>query len=98
METDNTAMLTQILRMVHEILDEVRQLKRHRNMILNSPILEFNEVCAMLHLSERTVRRLRETGELVGFVFNRHRMYSQEEVLNYIKSAERKGKQDKNQQ
>ena len=61
-ETDN--MIIEIRRMVHEILGEIRQMKRHRNMLGGSPILEFDEVCSMLHFSERQVRRLRETGQI----------------------------------
>lgn len=75
-DSENSAMILEIRRMVHEILGEIRQMKRHRNMLGGSPILEFDEVCSMLHFSERQVRRLRETGQLVGFVFNRRRMYS----------------------
>lgn len=89
---NDTPVLNQVLRMVHEILDEIRQMKRHRNMLGGTPILEFNEVCAMLHLSERQVRRLRETGQLEGFVFNRRRMYSLEEVTAFIKQVEREAK------
>lgn len=80
--------------MVHEILGEIRQMKRHRNMLGGSPILEFNEVCSMLHLSERQVRRLRETGLLMGFSYYRRRMYSLTEVTKFIALMERESKKN----
>ena len=76
-DSENSAMILEIRRMVHEILGEIRQMKRHRNMLGGSPILEFDEVCSMLHFSERQVRRLRETGQLVGFVFNRRYVFAE---------------------
>lgn len=91
-ESENSVMIIEIRRMVHEILGEIRQMKRHRNMLGGSPILEFNEVCSMLHLSERQVRRLRETGLLVGFSYYRRRMYSLNEVTKFIALMERESK------
>ena len=94
-DNENSAMILEIRRMVHEILGEIRQMKRHRNMLGGSPILEFDEVCSMLHFSERQVRRLRETGQLVGFVFNRRRMYSLKEVTEFIANMEREAKKSR---
>lgn len=88
-DSDSSTMIIEIRRMAHEILGEICQMKRHRNMLGGSPILEFDEVCSMLHFSERQVRRLRETGQLVGFSFNRHRMYSLKEVTEFIANMER---------
>lgn len=49
----------------------------------------------MLHISERQVRGLRETGQLVGFVFNRRRMYSLKEVTEFIANMEREAKKSR---
>lgn len=93
-ESDNNVIIIEIRRMVHEILGEIRQIKRHRNMLGGSPVLEFNEVCSMLHLSERQVRRLRESGLLVGFSYYRRRMYSLKEVTEFIAYMEREAKKN----
>lgn len=51
--------------MVKELHVDFQFLRRHRNVLFGTPILETDEVCAMLHLSVRHVRRLREKKELV---------------------------------
>jgi len=50
-------------------------------------MLEFPEVRERLKQSERQVRRLRESGELVGFTIGRRRMYLQSEVDAFIERS-----------
>lgn len=69
--------------MVKELHVDFQFLRRHRNVLFGTPILETDEVCAMLHLSVRHVRRLREKKELVGFNLGRRRMYFLTEVNDY---------------
>ena len=59
-------------------------LRKHRNVLSGTPILEFDEVCSLLRQSARSVRRLRETGQLVGFTFGRRRFYAMTEVQSFI--------------
>ena len=41
-------------------------------------------MCSLLRQSARSVRRLRETGQLVGFTFGRRRFYAMTEVQSFI--------------
>lgn len=77
-------MLTDIYKLVKGLFEDHQFLRKHRNMLHGTPILEFDEVCSMLRLSERSVRRLRESGKLVGFTYGRRRFYSQHEVDTFI--------------
>lgn len=65
MEQDEKTQLAEIHAMVKELHVDFQFLRRHRNVLFGTPILETDEVCAMLHLSVRHVRRLREKKELV---------------------------------
>ena len=49
----------------------------------------------MLKQSERQVRRLRESGELVGFTIGRRRMYLQSEVDDFIQRSRKQNKHNK---
>ena len=51
-------------------------------MLDGDPMLDFSEVCQILHQSERQVRRYREQGRLVGFNFGHRRMYLLSEVYS----------------
>lgn len=75
-----------------QILDELRAIRKDlvdlkitRMVIDGDLILEFSEVCTMLHMSERQVRRYREQGELVGFLLDGKRFYRHSEVQEFLK-------------
>lgn len=79
----------EILSIVKEIREDIVYMKRHRNMLCGTPILEVGEVCDLLRQSERQLRRYGETGQLKGFNFGRRRMYSLAEVNDFIARVER---------
>lgn len=87
--------IARILNIVTDILDEVRILRSRQNALRGDPMLEFPEVCEMLKQSERQVRRLRETGALVGFTIGRRRMYLQSEVEDFIRLSKKQSKHNK---
>ena len=92
MEEQTKDEISKILRLVLEILEEIRYLKEHRSMLEGDPMLEFSEVCQMLRQSERQVRRYREQGRLVGFNFGHRRMYLLSEVQEFIRKMRKQGK------
>ncbi|MBS5524556.1 MAG: helix-turn-helix domain-containing protein [Alistipes sp.] len=92
MEEQTKEEISKILRLVLEILEEIRYLKEHRSMLEGDPMLEFSEVCQMLRQSERQVRRYREQGRLVGFNFGHRRMYLLSEVQEFIRKMRKQGK------
>ena len=67
MDKDDKLRLAEIHAMVKTLSVDLQFLRRHRNVLFGTPVLEFNEVCSVLHLSARQVQRLRERKELVGF-------------------------------
>ena len=73
MDKDDKLRLAEIHAMVKTISVDLQFLRRHRNVLFGTPVLEFNEVCSVLHLSARQVQRLRESKELVGFNVGRRR-------------------------
>ena len=87
--------INRILNIVMEILEDVRTLRTRQNVLMGDPMLEFPEVCERLKQSERQVRRLRESGELVGFTIGRRRMYLQSEVDEFIERSKKQGKSNK---
>ena len=94
----NENMNEQIIRILHivtDILEDVRLLRHRQNVLMGDPMLEFPEVCEMLKQSERQVRRLRESGELVGFTIGRRRMYLLSEVDDFIQRSKTQSKSNK---
>ena len=81
MDKDDKLRLAEIHAMVKTISVDLQFLRRHRNVLFGTPVLEFNEVCSVLHLSARQVQRLRERKELVGFNVGRRRLYFQTEIV-----------------
>lgn len=59
----------EILEIVREIREDVSYMKRHRNMLCGMPVLEVDEVCDLLKMSDRQLRRYRTSGQLTGFRF-----------------------------
>ena len=47
----------EILEIVREIREDVSYMKRHRNMLCGMPVLEVDEVCDLLKMSDRQLRR-----------------------------------------
>lgn len=87
-DKDTARLLTEIHRMVGELREDFLFLKKHRNVLYGTPVLEFDEVCSLLRAGARTVQRLRETGQLTGFTFGRRRLYSLREVQAFIARME----------
>ena len=87
-DKDEKTLLVETHALVKELHTTFHYLRRHRSVLFGTPILEFDEVCAVLHLSARQVRRPREREELVGFNIGRRRMYFQTEVNAYIAKLE----------
>ncbi len=95
MNENKDEQINRILNIVMEILEDVRTLRTRQNVLMGDPMLEFPEVCEMLKQSERQVRRLRESGELVGFMIGRRRMYLQSEVDDFIQRSRKQNKHNK---
>lgn len=87
-EHERDSLLLEIAKVVRGLKEDFLFLRKHRNMLRGNPILEFDEVCSMLRQSERSVRRLRESGQLVGFTYGRRRFYSLREVEQFIARLE----------
>ncbi len=94
MENELRQDISRLLDLTTEIRECVRYLKEHRNLFEGEPMLDFSEVCELLHQSERQVRRYREQGRLVGFNIGRRRMYLHSEVKEFIRRMHRQGKLD----
>ena len=56
-------------------------MKRHRNLLCGVPILEVGEVCDLLKIYDRQLRRYHEQGLLSGFYFE---IVSFEPGLGYL--------------
>lgn len=84
--TDNTKdTLNQIVDILHGIKQDLREIKSGHNKINGQRILDFAEVCEMLRMGERQVRRYRERGALKGFLLDNRRMYWETEVTEFLK-------------
>ena len=57
----------EILEIVREIREDIAYMKRHRNMLCGTPVLEVSEVCDLLKISDRQLRRYCVSGQLAGF-------------------------------
>lgn len=89
MENELRQDLSRLLDLTLEIREGIRYLKEHRNLFEGEPMLDFSEVCELLHQSERQVRRFREQERLVGFNIGRRRMYLHSEVKEFIRQMHR---------
>lgn len=77
------------------ILDEVKTIanilqstSRSQQQEPEDVILDYQDVCQLLHISLRHLRRLYASGELVGFKLGRRRFYRTSEVRQYIRKIE----------
>lgn len=84
--------ISRLLELTKDIREGIRYLQEHRNLFEGEPMLDFSEVCELLHQSERQVRRYREQGRLVGFNIGRRRMYLHSEVKEFIRRMRCQGK------
>ena len=87
--------LDEILEIVREIREDVSFMKRHRNMLCGMPILEVDEVCDLLKMSDRQLRRYRTSGQLVGFHFGRRLMFSAAEINRFVERIDTECRQRK---
>ena len=67
---------------------DIKAIKKHSLTDEGDYLLEFPEVCQMLCLSGRQVRRYGENGELPGFLLGRRRVYWHSKVLEFIRMKE----------
>lgn len=77
------------------VLDEVETISnilqsasRNQQQEPEDVILDYQDVCQLLHISLRHLRRLYASGELVGFKLGRRRFYRTSEVRQYIRKIE----------
>ena len=78
----------EILEIVRDIREDISYMKRHRNMLCGMPILEVAEVCDLLKMSDRQLRRYRTSGQLTGFRFGRRLLFSSAEITQFIERTE----------
>ena len=81
----------EILEIVREIREDIAYMKRHRNM----PILEVSEVCDLLKISDRQLRRYCVSGQLAGFHFGRRLMFSAAEINRFVERTDTECRQRK---
>ncbi len=55
-------------------------------------VLDYLDVTQILHISTRQLRRLHNSGELVGFKMGRRRYYCASEVQAYLRTLQSKNK------
>lgn len=77
-------MISQVSEKLDRIRSDLSEIKMQKNVIDGDPILAFNEVCEMLHMGERQIRRYREQNKLVGFLLDGKRLYRLSEVQRFI--------------
>ena len=77
--------LDEILEIVREIREDIAYMKRHRNMLCGTPILEVSEVCDLLKIS----------GQLTGFHFGRRLMFSAAEINRFVERIDTECRQRK---
>ena len=83
-----------IMERLDENLEIVRE-KRHRNMLCGTPVLEVSEVCDLLKISDRQLRRYCVSGQLTGFHFGRRLMFSTAEISRFVERIDTECRQRK---
>ncbi len=83
-------LLIEMLRQLHA---EIRVLKSRQNMIDGDPLLNMDEVCHILNVSDRQVRRYREENKLTGFLFGGRRLYRKSQVDAFVADMEREARE-----
>ena len=80
--------MEEMFEMLKDIREDISYMKRHRNMLCGKPILEVAEVCDLLKMSDRQLRRYRTSGQLTGFRFGRRLLFSSAEITQFIERTE----------
>lgn len=78
----------EMVEMLREIREDVSYMKRHRNILCGVSIFEIDEVCDLLKMSDRQLRRYRANGQLTGFRFGRRVLFSATEIQQFIERTE----------
>ena len=73
-----------IIEKIETMHSDVRRLNSKTSMLDGDLLLSFDEVCQILHISERQVRRYRENGKLKGFLLGGRRLYRKSELDKFI--------------
>lgn len=71
---------------IKQIRKDIRLIKNRQTVIGEDLILDFKDVCQILHLSERQTRRLTAEKKLVGFRMGHKRMFRSSEINTYLKN------------
>ena len=77
-----------ILDKVETISNILQNASRHQPQEPEDVILDYQDVCQLLHISLRHLRRLYASGELVGFKLGRRRFHRTSEIRQYIRKIE----------
>ena len=77
--------LDEILEIVREIREDIAYMKR----------LEVSEVCDLLKISDRQLRRYCVSGQLTGFHFGRRLMFSAAEINRFVERIDTECRQRK---
>lgn len=80
--------MEEMFEMLKDIREDISYMKRHRNMLCGMPILEVAEVCDLLKMSDRQLRRYRTSGQLTGFRFGRRLLFPSAEITQFIERTE----------
>lgn len=68
---------------------EFRELFGNKKQDSDDIILDYRDVCQILHISLRHLRRLANSNELPGFKIGRRRFWRNYEVQEYIRKIEK---------
>jgi len=72
-------------RKVDRVLAVLEQLKSRQNIIGGEVMHDFHDLCHILHISVRQVRRYCTSGELPGFKIGKRRFWPDSEVQAFIR-------------
>ncbi|MFR2524378.1 helix-turn-helix domain-containing protein [Alistipes putredinis] len=75
-----------ILDRIEALSVQIDELKRDERDI----VLDYLDVCQVLHISVRHLRRLYHNKDLIGFKIGRRRFYRNSEVQQFIRKMEQK--------
>ena len=73
--------LDEILEIVREIREDIAYMKRHRNMLCGTPILEVSEVCEVLGLDRHQLEQCRKKRMIRARTVNGQMLYDAYELL-----------------
>ena len=73
----------------NELIERIEKLEKaiislQRNVSLGSEWLDSDEVCAILHISKRTLQRYRSNRLITFSVVNHKMLYSKTDILNML--------------